>query len=169
MVAQISLIVAYCVKTRVIGYRNSLPWPRLASDIHRFAQLTAGTAVIMGRRTFESQEVGSRSLPGRRTIVMTSREITGVETAKSYEEAIVLAGKAPIYIVGGEAVYRAALDAHVPFSCRHIYATEIAGPWPGNARFPLLGSEWKVVPAEWKEIIKENGVQYRFVNYQRTT
>src|SRR5262245_24615402 len=51
----------------VIGCDNKLPW-HLPEDLKRFKKLTQGTAMIMGRRTFDSLP---GLLPGRRHIVLT--------------------------------------------------------------------------------------------------
>ena len=54
---------------RVIGSGNSIPW-HLPEDFEWFKQTTMGHVLVMGRKTFES--IG-RPLPGRETIVLTSR------------------------------------------------------------------------------------------------
>lgn len=51
-----------------IGNDNALPW-RIGSDLKRFRQLTSGSVVIMGRKTFES--LNSKPLPNRINIVLT--------------------------------------------------------------------------------------------------
>ena len=51
----------------VIGKDNGLPW-HIPGDLKRFKRLTMGTAMIMGRKTFDSLP---GLLPGRRHIVLT--------------------------------------------------------------------------------------------------
>lgn len=48
---------------------GSLPWQHNAEDMKRFKVTTMGTAVVMGRRTFES--IGSKPLPKRLNIVVS--------------------------------------------------------------------------------------------------
>ena len=49
---QITLVVARATNG-VIGRDGGLPW-RISADLKRFKALTMGTAMIMGRRTFDS-------------------------------------------------------------------------------------------------------------------
>ena len=75
----------------VIGREGKLPW-HLPADLRHFKRVTSGTAMIMGRKTFESFP---GLLPGRRHIVITrdrSWSAEGAEVANSAEEALRLAG-----------------------------------------------------------------------------
>ncbi len=92
----------------VIGLGGKIPW-RHPGDHRRFKRVTTGTTVIMGRATFD--EVG-KPLPGRRNIVVTSRplDVPGVETARSVDEALALAGDAgDIWFIGGARIYAEAM------------------------------------------------------------
>jgi dihydrofolate reductase len=68
-----SLIVAVA-SNGVIGARGALPW-YLSDDLRRFRRLTSGHPVIVGRLTHESivARLG-RTLPGRTSVVLSSRE-----------------------------------------------------------------------------------------------
>src|SRR3989338_8757032 len=59
--------VVAMAKNRVIGKDNKLPW-HFSSDLKHFKQLTTGSTVIMGRKTFES--IG-KPLPGRENFVLS--------------------------------------------------------------------------------------------------
>ena len=89
----ISLIAAFD-KNRAIGKKNRLPWGNFPADMKRFARLTKGKPIIMGRKTFES--IGA-PLPGRLNIVLTknrnysSPDVKIVHTSK---EALRVAGAA---------------------------------------------------------------------------
>jgi dihydrofolate reductase len=54
--------------TGIIGLNGKIPW-HYAGDFRRFKRLTAGSTVVMGRRTYES--IG-KPLPNRKNIVITS-------------------------------------------------------------------------------------------------
>ena len=101
-------LIAAVARNRVIGNNGQIPW-NIPEDLHRFKELTAGHTVIMGRRTFES--IGS-SLPGRENIVVTStsNEISGCRIVRSLTEALHLAGGEKVFIIGGERLYREALE-----------------------------------------------------------
>ena len=55
---------------RVIGRDNDLPW-HLPEDLRHFRRTTAGDAVVMGRRQWESLPEKIRPLPGRRNVVLS--------------------------------------------------------------------------------------------------
>jgi dihydrofolate reductase len=91
----------------VIGVGATIPW-RYSGDFKRFKRVTMGSAVVMGRVTFES--IG-KPLPGRRNIVVTGRrlETRGVECVGSVEEALALAGDEDVWFIGGARIYAEAL------------------------------------------------------------
>ena len=61
--ARLGLIWAQA-RRRVIGREGALPW-HLPQDMAHFRQATAGCAVIMGRKTWDSLPPRFRPLPGR--------------------------------------------------------------------------------------------------------
>jgi dihydrofolate reductase len=87
----------------VIGQNGTIPW-RHPGDWRRFKRVTLGTTVIMGRKTFESM---GKPLPGRRNLVVTSRPLDapGVETARTVEAALDVAGSGDVWFVGGARIY----------------------------------------------------------------
>ncbi len=94
----------------IIGVGAAIPW-RYPGDQRRFKRLTMGSTLVMGRATFDS--IG-RALPGRRNVVVTSRpvEVPGVESVRSLDEALALAGDADVWFIGGARIYADAM-AHV--------------------------------------------------------
>jgi dihydrofolate reductase len=92
-------------QTGAMGRDGKLPW-HLPADLKRFKTLTMGSAMVMGRKTFESLP---GLLPGRRHIVLTrdrAWNAPGAETAHSVDQAIALAGAEPISIIGGADIFR---------------------------------------------------------------
>src|SRR5215203_3904755 len=83
---------------------------RLPDDLRRFKQITLGTPVVMGRKTWQS--IG-RPLPGRRNIVLTrdpALRVEGAEAAASFDAALALAAPAPlVHVIGGAEIYALAL------------------------------------------------------------
>jgi dihydrofolate reductase len=92
----------------VIGAGGKIPWNH-PGDYRRFKRVTLGTVVIMGRGTFESM---GKPLPGRRNIVVTSRDldVAGIECVRSIDEALALAGATDVWFIGGERIYEDALE-----------------------------------------------------------
>ena len=135
----ISLIVAYA-HNNVIGNKGRIPWD-LPDDREHFKQLTLGSLVVMGRRTFEEiyKKFGA-GLPGRETIVISSTknyEGTNYRTVTGLKEALEFARtqfpQKEIFICGGEAVYRESITLKLP---ERLYITEIDADIPGDAFFP---------------------------------
>ncbi|PID29387.1 hypothetical protein CR983_04035 [Candidatus Saccharibacteria bacterium] len=137
----ITIIVAMD-RARAIGYKNDLPWGRgLKDDLANFKRATRGGSVIMGRRTFES--IGARPLPDRENIVLTRQPtgVPGVLSALSLESAYALA-RYPIFVIGGEQVYRQALP-----DADRLIVTHVDAEFPeATIRFPAID------PAEWREL-----------------
>jgi dihydrofolate reductase len=136
----------------------------LPEDLKRFKALTLVHTVIMGRRTWES--IG-RALPGRRNIVVTRQPgfaAQGAQVAASLEESIALcAGAALAFVIGGAALYAAALPV-----ADSLELTEIDAPFEGDTRFPPFDRD------AWREVERapqrrEDGLRFAFVRYERAT
>jgi dihydrofolate reductase len=151
------VIVAAVGRNGVIGIENRLPW-RIPEDLARFKELTMGSAIVMGRATFES--IG-RPLPGRTNIVLTRRgdwSHRGVRVAASLEEALDLArdeGK-DVFIVGGAEVYKEALKV-----AHRMELTEVDAEPEGDTVFPPV--DWSI----WEETERETRDGFTFVTYDR--
>jgi dihydrofolate reductase len=157
-------VIAAVARNGVIGIDNRLPW-RLPDDLKRFRALTSGHAVIMGRRTWESLP---RALPNRQNIVVTRTPgyvAEGAETAHSLADALSRANMpAPIYCIGGGALYRDALPL-----ADTLYITEIDHAFAGDAVFPPLDcDQWREIDREPHTLDGPDGFDYAFVTLQRT-
>jgi dihydrofolate reductase len=160
--ARISIIAALA-RNRAIGRDNGMPW-RLPEDLKRFRRLTMGSAVVMGRKTFES--IGS-PLAGRNNIVITrSRDWhpSGCLIAHTLESALVAAAESPAtFVIGGAQIYALALP-HA--QCLHL--TEIEGDFEGDAFFPEYDrSQWREVAREPYPATRPDAPAYAFVRYER--
>src|SRR5206468_5211048 len=84
-------LVAAVARDGGIGHRGGL-LVRLPDDLRRFKQITLGTPVVMGRKTWQS--IG-RPLPGRRNIVVSGNATFrphGADAVASIDAALALAG-----------------------------------------------------------------------------
>ena len=135
----------------------------LHADRKHFRAVTEGCTVIVGRKTL-ADFPGGKPLPGRRNIVLTRSDLTveGAEIAHSVEEALTLAGDDRCFLIGGTSVYRALL----PY-CERIYVTKIDVCPPSDSFFPDLdlSPEWEI--ERESDVMEENGVRFRFVDYIR--
>ena len=90
----------------VIGLHGSIPW-RHPGDMRRFARVTRGTTVIMGRLTWESMK--RRPLPHRRNIVVSRSEVGEVETYAGIPAALARVTEGDVWFIGGARVYEEAM------------------------------------------------------------
>lgn len=163
--AEICLIAAVAAKG-VIGAANALPW-HLPADLRRFKELTWGHPVVMGRTTWDSLPARVRPLPGRTNIVV-SRDPdfapAGVTVARSLEEALGVgaASGAPVFVIGGAAVYAQALE-----HATRIYLTRLQLEVAGDAFFPPLDAgQWRETACEGHPAVGDLPA-YAFVTLER--
>lgn len=138
---EILLVVAKAANG-VIGKDGTLPW-HIPADLKHFKQVTLGTPMIMGRKTFESLP---GLLPGRRHIVLTREKgwsAEGAEVAHSVEEAITLADAERISIIGGAEIFALFMERATA-----IELTEVHAEIEGDTIMPPLGAGWR---EEWRE------------------
>jgi len=157
------IIVAYDQK-RGIGASNDLLWVRdLPADLRHFREVTTGSTIIMGRKTYES--IG-RPLPDRHNIVIsrTPEKIEGVTVVTSLDDAYTAASTEDVYVIGGGQIYQLALD-----SVDEILATEVGATFPAaEIFFPELDKDiWQEVSREHHEPDERNKYPYDFVVHRR--
>ena len=88
-----------------IGKDGKLPW-HISEDLKNFKKLTSGSAILMGRTTWESLPI--RPLPKRRNIVLSHKKISDVECYTSGEECVKTLdgdGTEKLFVIGGTTVY----------------------------------------------------------------
>ena len=161
--AGVALIWAQA-RGRVIGAGGALPW-QLPEDMAMFRRLTAGSTVVMGRRTWESLPERFRPLPGRTNVVLTSDpewSHGGAQRAASVAE--VLARHPSVWVIGGGAVY----DAFLPYADR-LVVTEVDLAVDGDTWAPAIGDEWRRVSRTpddgWS--VSATGLRYAVSEYAR--
>jgi dihydrofolate reductase len=145
-----------------IGRDGRLPW-HLPADLKRFKALTMGSAMVMGRKTFESLP---GLLPGRRHIVLTrdrSWQAEGAEVAHGVEEALRLVGEGPMSVIGGADIFR----LFMPFAAR-VELTEVLADVPGDTFIedPRSSGRWRETFAEGHEAA-DGRPAFRFVTLEK--
>ena len=135
----------------------------LKADRAHFRELTAGAAVIVGRRTLEDFP-GGRPLKGRHNIVITRQaiEIEGAEVVHSTEEALAAAARWPrCLVIGGASVYR----QFFPY-LDTVHITKIDLAPESDSYFPNLDelADWRCEAGDWQE---EDGLRYCFCTYRK--
>jgi dihydrofolate reductase len=149
----------------VIGADGGLPW-HLPEDLAHFKARTAGSTVVMGRRTWESLPERFRPLPGRRNIVLTTRtdyDAPGAEVVGSLDAALDPAAD-EVWVIGGATVYREAIRL-----ADRLVVTEIDASHPGDVRAPDIDAAWRRTasdPADgWHK--SSTGTPFRVSTYER--
>ncbi len=152
-------LIAAVAPGMVIGKDNSILW-HIPGELRLFRKLTAGSTVIMGRKTFEGLPAKYRPLPDRHNLVI-SRKMPlqeSVDVCASVEEALEKArtyGR-EIFIIGGESVYAQAIHL-----AEKLYISWIHREYKGNKYFPEIDvQKWEVQER------KEFG-DFTFMVYQR--
>jgi dihydrofolate reductase len=135
----------------VIGLHGKLPWSH-KGDLRRFRELTTGSTVVMGRKTFES--LGEQPLAGRRNIVVSRRSWPSLECFPSVALVREAARDDPyVWYIGGKRVFAEALEfcdlvdmTYVPDRVEH----------PDAVYFPPMNLEdWQAGP---RQVHDYNGV-----------
>ena len=153
------ILIAAVDKNLAIGKDGQIPW-RISEDLRFFKEKTEGTAIIMGRATFDS--IG-RPLPNRKNIIMTRtpKNREGVIEVNSVDEALAEAREFSdkINIIGGEYIYKEFLNAATRLLITEVNL-EVNAP---DAFFPKWDS------SQWKELSRressEDNIDFSFVEY----
>lgn len=138
-------LIAALSKNNVIGKDGDIPW-KISADMKRFAELTTGHTVVMGRKTYESLPKKFRPLPDRNNIVLTSQpnyqEGGGIEICQSTDilvdylsiRAVFKDAMYPqIFIIGGASLY----NFCIPFADK-LELTFVDGEYEGDTFFPAF-------------------------------
>lgn len=160
---ELVLIAAIAAPNRVIGSGNTLPW-HIPADLCRFKQLTLGSTVIMGRRTWDS-------LPGplsQRHNIVVSRQLapytavvapeTMLDIVPSLAEAWRLTQTARAFIIGGATLYGQTLA-----QADRLELTIVEGHYEGDVLFP----PYQAILHRWfQQVSCEKHVGFRFETYR---
>ena len=158
-----------------IGLDGTIPW-RLPSELQYFRKITSqnlrGTrsALIMGRKTWESLPPKNRPLKGRFNIVISStielERHPDLAQARSLDEAILLAKLMPdidtVFIIGGESVYKEALEKS---DWAAIFLSLVPGDYGCDTFFPKVSARvYRVAQSEqdgWTATVYERFIEKR--------
>lgn len=152
-------LIAAIGRNNEIGLDNKLLW-NIPEDMKHFRDYTMGKVVIMGSRTFAS--IGKRTLPGRKCIVLTSRDMKELAVpARSIDDVLSIEHCYPeLVIIGGATVYEQAM----PYADK-LVITHIDEEFVADTYFPNIDL------TVWYESSKINSsntaYKYSFVEYLR--
>ena len=152
----------------VIGKDGDMPW-HIPEDLQHFKETTMDHPVIMGRVTYEGiLETLGEPLPGRTTVVLTSRDLETPENAvvaNGLEDALESAETAArerhddaerIFVAGGATVYEQFLPG-----LDRLIVTEVHEDPDGDTYFP----DWD--RSAFEEVAREDREGFTFLEYVR--
>lgn len=108
-----------------IGKNGKLPWPHNSQDLQWFKEMTVGSTIVMGRKTWDS--LPKKPLPNRYNIVVTNSE-NNIEDGPSictdwYNVRKMLPlMTGDVWIIGGAEILKLAMPI-----CEEIYISRIKG------------------------------------------
>ena len=123
-----------------IARKGAMPWPRNAADLKHFKKLTTDTIVVMGRKTWEANDMPS-PLPNRTNVVVTRDTTLQLNTANVISDNVIsrltsMAESNNIYVIGGAALFELMIkDIDV------LHLTRIAGNFDCDTFLPLAAIE----------------------------
>ena len=149
-----------------IGAGGRLPW-RLPEDLALFRELTTGSTVVMGRRTWESLPERFRPLPGRTNVVLSRDPAWSAAGAvRAGSVAHVLATHDGLWVIGGGTVYAAFL----PHADR-LVVTDVDLEVAADTWAPPIGPGWTVAVRApvtgWST--SSSGLRYAVSTYVRAS
>ena len=160
----ISIIVAIA-ENYAIGKKGDLLC-HLPADLKHFKDITSGSTVLMGERTFFS--LPKHPLPNRRNIVLTDvqgKTFEGAETVYSLDEMEAKVNpNEEAFVIGGGMVYRQMMER-----ADKLYITHIHHSWEdADTFFPVIDpAAWQLLSAEKHSADENNPFDYTFAEYVR--
>jgi dihydrofolate reductase/thymidylate synthase len=129
-----------------IGRNGKLPW-NIPEEMQHFRELTKGSAVIMGRKTWDS--LPKRPLSGRANIVITKSAVDSSSdfiAVLSLDEALKRTGGKPTYVIGGQQIFEAAINHE---RCEGIDLSNISETICARTEcdtfFPAIPSQYELI------------------------
>jgi dihydrofolate reductase len=123
-----------------LGLDNKLPW-HLPEDLAYFKEITMGSLVVMGRKTYES--IG-KPLPGRGNIVLSRQPNLGQYPPEvwMYSSITKLHNDTRgrnVFVIGGKEIF----ERFMPFA-QKLYITYIDKDYEADTFAPIVyGLQWK--------------------------
>ena len=139
----------------------------LPGDMRYFREHTSGKVVVMGRKTLESLP-GRKGLPNRKNYVLTTNEdfeAEGCSVIHSEDELWdVLSMYEPddVYLIGGASLYNWFYSM-----CDRLYVTKMDADLGADTFITDFDEDGGFEIISESKPVTENGITYRFVEYQK--
>jgi dihydrofolate reductase len=151
-----------------IGYKGDMPWGRtMKADLNRFKEITMGSAIVMGRKTFESLP---KVLPGRKHYVISRTQQehpdSDVEFLTQIHPILFRYYNNPnerCFIIGGAEIYKL-FEAYI----ERVYLTMIHHSFEVDTVFPFDLNANTIVNVPFVAD-EDNKYKYSFATFNRTS
>lgn len=172
------MIVALC-RGGGIGFQGTLPWPKIERDLRFFSQMTRSSvfpynsAVVMGRKTWESIPADFQPLPFRDNFVVSAlhdfdneEHKTGVTFIKRLSDVHNYSMNYDvIWFIGGASIYEQVLTpcsstGKLLFPIDDIYVTFVDESYEHDSAFPLTYQYSSI--EEW-QLLRSNDIHHRAI------
>jgi dihydrofolate reductase len=146
-----------------MGINGSLPWPHNSEDLRRFKEFTLGDVVVMGRRTWDDPKM-PKPLPGRTSVVLTSKPLRGTITKSGDIPSILLGLEKEfptknIWVIGGPDIIMSARSLY-----DSIYLTHLKSSYKIDTRIDLADALRGFTPKRASSFSDFSGVQVQYEN-----
>ncbi len=136
----------------------------LSPDLKRLKAMTVGNIIVMGSKTYMS--FPKRPLSDRQNLVITHSpekypEVTCFTSVEDFLKYADTADK-PIFVLGGETVYRQLL----PY-CSKAHVTKILHSFEADTYFPNLDESTEWERSDEGEVIDTEKYPFKYVEYIR--
>lgn len=172
------MIVALC-RGGGIGFQGTLPWPKIDRDLRFFSHMTRSdvfpynSAVVMGRKTWESIPADHQPLPFRDNIVISAthdfereEHKPGVIFVKTLSDVHKFAmNYHDIWFIGGASIYEQVLTpcpttGGMLFPIDDIFITFVDETYEHDAGFPLMYQYNSI--EEWQSL-RDKDIHHRAI------
>jgi dihydrofolate reductase len=165
---EFKMIVALC-RGGGIGFEGTLPWPKIDRDLRFFSHMTRShvfpydSAVVMGRKTWESIPAEFKPLPFRDNIVVSALHDFDTE---EHKPGVIFVKKLSdvhkftmnynvVWFIGGASIYEQVLTPcsttnQMLFPIDDIFVTFVDESYEHDAAFPLTYQYGSV--EEWQSL-----------------
>ena len=137
---------------------------RLPEDMKHFRERTAGSVVIMGRKTYES--FPKRPLPDRDNLVLSrsGAKIDGAEVFGDVPSVLerVKNSEKPVFVIGGAEIYR-----ELSSYCDEALITRVYESFGGDVFFEDIEHDREWALCESSAVIETGCHNIRFFRYVR--
>ncbi|MEO0778233.1 MAG: dihydrofolate reductase [Bacteroidota bacterium] len=157
-------LIAAMSENRVLGKDNKLVW-ELPADWENFRRVTAGQAFVMGRVSYESEDM---LFSDRLNVILSRRpqlELPeGFVRAPDLPAALdLLADEETVFILGGGQVFAQSLPL-----ASYLYLTIVHHEFEGDAFFPPVDwSQWEMVRSVFHPVDDHHAYPFSLQEFRR--